>query len=183
MAAGEKTEPINNARGFSPVGQLFYLSVESVVSFRHGKACRDSAILRCRGSVCARGNLEARGIDTFIQNEHHLNVAPFLSVALGGYRLHGLSEEKEAAARALKEISKMSGAENGRVAVAVDENVSGDKREGKNWLWLPIAVLSETPFLPSRKTGFIGGFQTLVLIAIYGVLSLLLTRWLIQWFR
>ena len=57
-------------------------------------------------AYCARGFLQTHGIDTIIQNEHHLNMAPSLRVALGGYRILGVSEQREEAVRVLRKASE-----------------------------------------------------------------------------
>lgn len=133
-------------------------------------------------AFCARGYLAARGIDTFIQNEHLLNVAPWLSVALGGYRLLGLSENKEAAARTLKHVSEIRIDEVAAGAMTADEAESAHEREDKNWWWLPIAFFSETPFLPSKKPGWVAPFQFSVMVLINGTLIGLMTLWVLHFF-
>ena len=133
-------------------------------------------------AFCAKGYLQSRGIDTFIQNEHHLNVAPWLRVALGGYRLLGLSEYKKAAAQALDEVSKIRVAEAAADAPTADEPESTHEREDKNWWWLPIALLSETPFLPSKKSGWVAPFQFSSMVLFNGVMILLLSLWIRHFF-
>jgi|GEM_PF-3440018 len=45
-------------------------------------------------AYCAWGYLKANGVYSVIQNEYHLTSAPWLRVALGGYRLLAPAEEK-----------------------------------------------------------------------------------------
>ncbi len=52
-------------------------------------------------TYCAKGLLQSHGIEAIVQNEHHLTMAPWLRVALGGYRLLIISDLAEDARRIL----------------------------------------------------------------------------------
>ena len=112
---------------------------------------------------CARGYLSAQGIDTIIENEHHLTTAPWLRIALGGYRLMALPDAADDAKAALGEIAIAE--------PAIDEPY----KSRKNWAWLPVAFLSSTPFIPIYKNAWeligqlllIAGFYALIAQSLY----------------
>ncbi|MEO1137216.1 MAG: hypothetical protein AAFW68_11530, partial [Pseudomonadota bacterium] len=48
-------------------------------------------------AFCARGYLLSLGIDSIIHNEFHLNMEPYLRIALGGYGLLIVDDREEEA--------------------------------------------------------------------------------------
>lgn len=86
-------------------------------------------------ACCAQGFLRARGIETFLHNEHHLTMAPWLRVALGGYRLVAFAGQVSDAKLALDEIN----------AITPVEDETYENR--RNWAWLPLAFLAGVPFV------------------------------------
>ena len=88
-------------------------------------------------AYCAKGYLRSFGIETIIQNEHHLTVNPMMRIALGGYPLLVVAGQAEEARQALAEISRQQ-----------HEPIS----RKRNWFWLPIALGSGVPFVPSRRS-------------------------------
>lgn len=118
-------------------------------------------------AYCAKGFLRARGIDCIIQNDHHLTMAPWLRVALGGYRLMVIDAFADDAKAALEEVDALNSDDDLAQHAQQGNDFGGQKRKAKNWLWFPVAFLSAVPFLPSRKHGLIGVFQFLVLVSLY----------------
>ena len=95
-------------------------------------------------AYCAQGYLRSYGIDTIIQNEHHLAMNPSLRVALGGYGLLGFADVKEEARAALEEIP----------LEAADSVITTDMEliSPRKWYLAPVAVISGVPFLPRGKS-------------------------------
>ena len=124
-------------------------------------------------AYCARGFLQTHGIDTIIQNEHHLNMAPSLRVALGGYRILGVSEQREEAVRVLRKASEAE--ENTLLPESNQEKTA--LRKKKCWPWFPIALLAGPPFVPHWKTGPLLLFQLFVLAVIYPLITYSLLSW------
>lgn len=113
-------------------------------------------------AYCAKGYLQSNGVETILQNDHHLTMAPWMRVALGGYRLMATSDDEDAAKEALKNI----GAE-GIEAAPGDAEPDTQWRRKRNWLWLPIAFGSSAPFLPPLRYDWIGFIQFVALALLY----------------
>ncbi len=115
-------------------------------------------------AYCAQSYLRAHGVDTIIQNDHHLTAAPWLRIALGGFRLLA-RHDFEAEAKSLLS------------AVDVYESVpeSGSKPLEQKWFWAPIAFALAIPFLPNAKSGWKQGLQIGALITLYVALLLVWT--------
>ncbi len=128
-------------------------------------------------AYCAKGFLLARGIDCIIQNDHHLTMAPWMRVALGGYRLMVIEAFSDEAKAALKEVEILNSDESLAQQAPTDEDLGGEYKKAKNWVWLPIAFASSIPFLPSKKRGLIGAFGLLVLALFYGGVMLAVGSW------
>ena len=113
-------------------------------------------------ALCARGYLEANGVQTFLLGEHHLGVEPWLRIGLGGYRMYVLSKHLTDAMDLLKAIPTP------QTDSTTDELPFKRKT---NWAWLPIAITSGVPFLPKFGPTPVLIFQSCILTIIY--LSLL----------
>ncbi len=115
----------------------------------------------------AQGYLRAQGISTIIQNEHHLNMAPWLRVALGGYRLLAIREiatDARAALRHLPDANELAPAQSGQVEM---KESSREYVRQRNWFWTPFAFFSNAPFIPVyRSTGEMV-FQMSILFCLY----------------
>ncbi|NOX94469.1 MAG: hypothetical protein GXP04_05045 [Alphaproteobacteria bacterium] len=118
-------------------------------------------------AYCAKGYLQSYGIDTIIQNEHHLTMAPWLRVALGGYRLLVFSDLEEDARQALKSVSTSDGFEKLEQLSSEGEAFGPPKRRIRNWFWLPIAFLSSVPFIPLYRSNMGLLMQSCVLVLLY----------------
>lgn len=133
-------------------------------------------------AYCARAYLAARGVDALFQNEHHLTVAPWLRIALGGYRLLVSDENADAAARLLREIST-----DGRKDQFEDDQERSRKtklskeRRLQTWIWLPVAFAAGVPFIPLRRTRWIRAFELIALASFYGWLIWSWSGWFIRW--
>lgn len=103
-------------------------------------------------AYCAKGYLSSYGIDTIIQNEHRLTMAPWLRVALGGYRLLTFADFEEDARQALENISTNNNNKKLEDQSSTEEVRGGQKRRVRNWLWLPIAFLMNVPFIPLYRS-------------------------------
>ncbi|MEM8936231.1 MAG: hypothetical protein AAGC77_07480 [Pseudomonadota bacterium] len=115
---------------------------------------------------CARGFLLSRGIYTFFQDEHHLTVAPWLSIALGGYRLLGRPKDAEEAQRLLKAIREAEVASKPAVA-SVDHEIP---KRRKNYFWAPIALFFAVPFIPTYEPGKERWLRLAALLLLYVLL-------------
>lgn len=113
-------------------------------------------------ALCAQGAVRAGGCFTLLQNEHHLATAPWLRVALGGYRLCVLEDDAERARLVLG--NALDDTVPAEPADAVLEDNAADKhiRSRKNWLWLPVVFATTIPFVPTFKNGRTLLYQLLV---------------------
>ena len=111
-------------------------------------------------AYCAKSFLESEGVPVLLQNEHHLSVDPTLRIALKGYGLFTLHEHVEEAKETLNII-------NAQKVEKIKE------RKQQEWLWLPVAFLMGTPFLPLSKTGFLALFQNVVMLLFYYIVAML----------
>ena len=100
---------------------------------------------------CAKGFLAAQGIETFVQNEHHLTAVPWLRVALGGYRLLAMSEFRDDARQALAAVRAIGDDQRIEPTPAVVGTLQESESRGWGWWWLPIAFLFAVPFLPRHR--------------------------------
>ncbi len=116
-------------------------------------------------AYCAKGYLTSCGIDTIVQNENHLSVAPSLRIALGGYRLLALSDQKDLALAALGDV-RPNQFENDEIAID-HENVMQKERDKrrKTWFWLPLILFCLVPFIPTyrNRVTFVGQFLLIIL--------------------
>ncbi|PQA87494.1 hypothetical protein [Hyphococcus luteus] len=128
-------------------------------------------------AYCARGYLRSCGIETFVQNEHHLAVAPHLRVALGGYGLFLTDALADEAKAALMDLDAEKNA--GRAGV-VDDEVYPAKR---NWFWLPIAFITATPFVPVYKSKWDAFWQSLPAVLLYVACTMPVIFALLYWLR
>ncbi len=113
-------------------------------------------------AYCARGYLQSYGVDAILQNEHHLATAPWLRVALGGYRLMAPSEQVREAQELLEKVQPLK-----------DSSLAGKK----NWIWLPVAFMSAVPFMPKPKTGPMAFVQFMLLMCLYALTLYVLYYW------
>lgn len=109
---------------------------------------------------CAWGYLNANGVHAVIQNEYHLTSAPWLRVALGGYRLLAPVETKSIVDALFAQISTESDTGELERDDFDQSNIKDNMKKRKsNWIWLPVAFLTETPFVPKHRGGVIGALQ------------------------
>ena len=100
-------------------------------------------------AYCAKGYLLSHGIDTLIQNDHHLTMAPWLRIALNGYGLQVTASKKNEATKLLREVfAANDDAESQRTENS--DIADGLKKTKRNWFWFPVAFLS-IPFVPLLK--------------------------------
>lgn len=115
----------------------------------------------------AQSYLRADGVDALIQNEYHLNMAPWLRIALGGYRPLAVDETATEARAALNHIAEHAPDSS----VEVDDPDAGTQLpepvRKKNWFWLPIAFNSVAPFVPTYKSKPELFTQSVILVCIY----------------
>jgi hypothetical protein len=128
-------------------------------------------------AYCAKGFLRSRGIDTIIQNEHHLTMAPWLRVALGGYCILTMSELEEDARQALKSISKLDSNERPLRAAPFSGAIKPQKRKARNWFWLPVAFMLAIPFIPLPKSKWGAFMQYFFLTLLYALILLVVFYW------
>ena len=119
-------------------------------------------------AYCAQGYLRSHGIDTILQNEHHLTTNPTLRYALGGYRLLVLPKMKEGATLALNIVE-----ENERLLLAQQndeerERLKLKKLKATNWFWVPIAFSVSIPFILRFKSKWDVLVQSVLMLFIYG---------------
>lgn len=131
-------------------------------------------------TYCAKSYLQSHGIETIIQNEHHLTMAPWLSIALGGYRLLGMSEDKDAALQALRDVPAVKLSGNAGNIETIAEMPDEPARETPNWPWAPLSLAHGFPYLPRKKYGLVGGFQRLMLWLFYLVAIVMLLDWILN---
>ncbi len=116
-------------------------------------------------AYCAKGYLRSFGIDTIIQNENHLSVAPSLRIALGGFRLLVMSDQKEDALASLRDVlpPRHKGDKEALLHTDISKNERSQRR--KNWFWLPLVFAIGIPFLPTYKnrSTLIGQFLLVIL--------------------
>ena len=114
-------------------------------------------------AYCAKGYLQSLGIETIIQNEHHLATNPMMRVALGGYPL----------------LAASAHAEEARFALA---NIPEQQRQPrkKNWFWLPVALSYGVPFVPTRRESGTRVLHVVFLAVFYAALIWGLARWLLS---
>lgn len=117
-------------------------------------------------AYCARGFLRSCGIETIIQNEHHLTAAPWLRIALGGYRLMTRSEFENDAREALGSIEEEKST-SAETTMGEAEPAAVQERQKRNWLWLPMAFAWAVPFMPTKRKGWVGLLQLVALILLY----------------
>lgn len=95
----------------------------------------------------AAGFLRAQGFDVTLPEEHHLGVAPHMSVGLGGYRLLAADSDFFLARAALDETRPMP--KHGACRRCGSDRI----RRARHW-WFPLVLLylfgSHFPFAPAR---------------------------------
>ncbi|MEM9616927.1 MAG: hypothetical protein AAF936_03110 [Pseudomonadota bacterium] len=119
-------------------------------------------------AYCAKSYLQSHGIDTFVQNDHHLTMAPWMRVALGGYRLLAVDTEAAEAKKALSEVQAIQPEQIGIQPEPSSVQLQPAKR--KSWGWLPIAFMTGVPFLPIYKSWRSLILHLAVLLIIYAML-------------
>lgn len=122
-------------------------------------------------ALCASAYLRAYGVETLLQNEHHLTMAPSLRVALGGYRVLVNSAAAKDAKRILDDVSKRDRGE--ARAKSDNEEPEMAAREIRDWFWLPIVFLHNVPFIPRQRTGLLNWLQLTLLALLYTTFLLL----------
>jgi hypothetical protein len=103
-------------------------------------------------------------------------MAPSLRVALGGFRLLVVSEEREQAASILESVRTSVSAESAEPLLG-HKSEQTERRRKRDWLWLPIAFMWGAPFIPPRRTGVLFGLQLFALISLYLVVLLSWGLW------
>jgi hypothetical protein len=111
--------------------------------------------------ICAQSYLRALGVETFAENESLLNVAPYLRMAVGGYALHAPASLAEDARSALAAAQA--------VDITEPSAAEGDVRPLRNWIWMPVAVMSGVPFLPRFRSRATLAMQALLAIVLIGM--------------
>ena len=97
-------------------------------------------------AYCAQGYLKSHGVETIIQNDHHLTMAPWLRIALGGFCLLAPSTQEDQARLALDLVPETSSYNTASNAVRSDHSSHTDKGR-RNLLWAPVAFLTGIPFI------------------------------------
>ena len=127
-------------------------------------------------AYCAWGYLNANGVYAVIQNEYHLTSAPWLRVALGGYRLLAPVGTKPIVDALFAQISSES--DTGELESDDFDHIEAEdklKNQKFSWTWFPVALFTETPFVPKHRGGVIGALQyafvAMFYISILGYLS------------
>ena len=104
-------------------------------------------------ALCAASYLRAHGIETILQNEHHLTMAPYLRIALNGYGLLARTKQQDDARNALNEIAN-----------ATPDSIGAENRKNRNWWYLPAAFGTAAPFLPVYRSRTVFLLQTILII-------------------
>ncbi|WP_425410916.1 hypothetical protein [Hyphococcus sp.] len=125
-------------------------------------------------AYCVKSFLLSNGIDSYIQNDYYLTMAPWLRIALSGYGVQVMATHALDARELLAEIGSEapevgSPANNERIGPTSTQN--GVR---KDWLWLPVAIWSGIPFVPKTK---IGGFNPSLRIILSVIVLLILSYW------
>lgn len=104
-------------------------------------------------------------------------------MALGGYRLLAPIETKPVVEELFAQIDSKSDAGRGE-SDYFDQNVVKDnlKNRKPNWVWFPVAFLTEVPFVPKRRGGVIGALQCAGLAMLYGLIFNILLAWYFWFF-
>ena len=91
-------------------------------------------------AYCAKSFLLSNGIDSFVQNDHYLTMAPWLRFALNGYGLQVMASFEQDARTLLENI----GATKLETGEEIKDNFgyAAALRQRPNWFWLPIALAS-----------------------------------------
>ena len=123
-------------------------------------------------AYCAKGYLKSFGIDTVVQNENHLSVAPSLRIALGGFRLLAISDQKDDALAALRDVGSRQSKDCDITINQTDISQDGYRPRRKNWFWLPLILAMGVPFLPIYRHRSTLVWQFLLLILPFYVTAL-----------
>lgn len=126
-------------------------------------------------AYCARSFLLSNGIDSFMQNDHYLTMAPWMRIALDGYGLQ-VTASSEGDARTLLETVSATPSQDAQDSPA---DTTPQIRK-PNWLWLPIAFSASVPFLPQPKSGWFGLLQNTILLTLYMWPLYMLYSWLLS---
>ena len=135
-------------------------------------------------AYCAWAYLNANGVRALIQNEYHLTSAPWLRVALGGYRLLAPAETKSEVEALFTQIeTDRPNDQRERESSLLDrpDNEDSLKNRKRNWTWLPIAVWMGFPFVPNHRGHVIGALQYSVVALFYPLPIWSLGIWLRWW--
>lgn len=106
-------------------------------------------------------------------------MAPWLRVALGGYRLLVMSEFENDAAGILSAVSRIANDEHAAPTTQDNKTKEPPAGRAKNWFWLPIAVAWGVPFIPVRKSGWLLLVQFVALICLYATIVVGIGFWLV----
>lgn len=104
--------------------------------------------------------LNARGIRTVMQNEHHLTMAPYLRVGLGGYRILCFDSQFDEARRELKVAEEFQSDES------IGEPDSAGRARKTNWFCFPIAFSFGVPFLLRYRRNWEFAAQLVIILAL-----------------
>lgn len=128
-------------------------------------------------AYCAKSFLLSNGIDSFVQNDHYLTMAPWMRIALHGYGLQVMASSEDNARTLLRYIGATP------LEIVEEDFVEDIPRKQKtNWLWLPVAFSTGVPFLPKPRAGWFGALQGAALLTLYMLVLYVLFEWL-WWFR
>ncbi|GJL91025.1 hypothetical protein [Hyphococcus sp.] len=130
-------------------------------------------------AYCAKSFLLSNGIDSFVQNDHYLTMAPWMRIALHGYGLQVTASSEEEATQLLRSVA----ASQPTPEVSLMVNDAGDddfrnEKKAPNWLWFPVALGTFIPFMPKRKSGVPAIFQHSALLALYLLVLSSATYWM-----
>lgn len=120
-------------------------------------------------AFCVRAYLRSAGVYCVLQNEHHLGSAPWMRVALGGYRLLVVDDEAEDAKSLIENALGAEQFSDNLAAFSRHAGVQSHRR--KDILWFPIALAWGVPFLPVEKPGLDFVIRLLLFIYLGGLLA------------
>ena len=108
-------------------------------------------------AYCVQAAVRSGGCFSILYNEHHLGVAPTLRIGLRGFRLLVLEQDAEDVRNAL--IAYVEGAS---AQTHSTTPVETDLTRRINWLWVPVALFTQTPFVPTFVSPFQFAAQAIV---------------------
>lgn len=129
-------------------------------------------------AFCVRACLRSAGIYCVLQNEHHLSSAPWMRVALGGYRLLVLEDEADQAKSVIE--NALCTEQNVGNADACPEFSEQQPPRRRDILWFPIALAWGVPFLPVEKPGASFVVRLLLFVFLGGLLAWSHITWIAE---